>query len=93
MRKVAIFCIRLYQWSISPLIPPHCRYYPSCSEYAVVALQRHGIRTGIFLSIRRILRCHPFRSGGVDPVPTIEEHDQAARQKQMQRKQRRESRK
>ena len=61
--------IRLYQRAVSPLLGPCCRFYPSCSEYAVQALRRHGARKGIFLSIRRVLRCHPFHPGGVDPVP------------------------
>jgi hypothetical protein len=91
MRQVAIFFIRLYQWCVSPLFPPHCRFYPNCSEYAAVAIQRHGLSKGIFLSLRRILRCHPFHSGGVDPVPMREDSDTTAREGQMQRKQRREN--
>lgn len=61
--------IRFYQWFISPLLGPHCRYYPSCSEYARHALQQHGIRRGLRLATWRILRCNPFSYGGVDPVP------------------------
>jgi uncharacterized protein len=64
-----VFAIRLYQRFISPLTPPACRYYPSCSEYAVVAIQRHGLLRGSWLSVRRIGRCHPWARGGVDHVP------------------------
>ena len=64
-----VFAIRLYQRFISPLTPPSCRYYPSCSEYAVVAIQRHGLLRGGWLAVRRIGRCHPWTRGGVDHVP------------------------
>jgi len=64
-----IFIIRLYKAFISPLLPPSCRFYPTCSEYAVEALGKHGITYGLYLSVRRILRCHPFCDGGYDPVP------------------------
>jgi len=91
MRQVAISFIRLYQWCVSPLFPPHCRFYPNCSEYAAVAVQRHGVGKGIVLALRRIIRCHPFHPGGVDPVPPREEDDLTARQRKMQRKHRREN--
>jgi len=61
--------IRLYQRWISPRIPPSCRFYPSCSEYAAQALQRYGLAWGGWLALRRLLRCHPFHPGGYDPVP------------------------
>jgi putative membrane protein insertion efficiency factor len=61
--------IRLYQRLISPLLPPRCRFYPSCSHYAAEALQRHGPVRGLWLTIRRVLRCHPLNPGGFDPVP------------------------
>jgi putative membrane protein insertion efficiency factor len=64
-----IAAIRLYQRWISPGIPPACRFYPSCSEYAVQALRRHGLAWGGWLALRRLLRCHPFHPGGFDPVP------------------------
>ncbi len=69
IRAVFIFCIRCYQRLISPLLPPRCRYYPSCSHYAVQALQVHGAFRGSVLAVRRILRCHPLAPGGYDPVP------------------------
>ena len=65
--------IRLYQTFVSPLTPPSCRYYPSCSSYAVVALQRHGLVRGGWLAVRRLARCHPWTPGGVDDVPPARE--------------------
>jgi len=61
--------IYFYQRWISPLLPPRCRYYPSCSTYAVEAIQLHGSIKGAFLATKRVCRCHPFASGGYDPVP------------------------
>jgi putative membrane protein insertion efficiency factor len=61
--------VRLYQTFVSPLTPPSCRYYPSCSSYAVVALQRHGLLRGGWLAVRRLARCHPWSPGGIDDVP------------------------
>ena len=61
--------LRVYQTVISPLTPPTCRYYPSCSQYAVIAVQRHGALRGGWLALRRLGRCHPWTPGGVDDVP------------------------
>ena len=69
MRTVLVYGVRFYQVAISPLLPAACRYYPSCSAYAIEALERHGAWRGGWLAARRIARCHPFRSGGYDPVP------------------------
>ena len=69
MRTVLILAVRAYQVTLGQLLPPACRYYPSCSAYAIEALERHGALRGGLLSIKRILRCHPFRPGGYDPVP------------------------
>ena len=64
-----ILLVRAYQLFLSPFLPPSCRYTPSCSAYAIEALQRHGALRGGWLALRRIGRCHPFRPGGYDPVP------------------------
>lgn len=61
--------VRVYQRLVSPLLPPSCRFYPSCSAYAVTALERHGAAKGTWLAARRLARCHPFHPGGIDPVP------------------------
>ncbi len=61
--------IRLYQRILSPLLGPRCRYYPSCSQYLLEALQVHGLWRGLWLGARRIARCHPLYPGGLDPVP------------------------
>ena len=62
-------CIRFYQIFISPLKPPTCRFYPTCSAYAIEAIQKKGPVMGTWLAIKRIAKCHPFHSGGYDPVP------------------------
>ena len=64
-----LLVIHGYRYFISPLIPPSCRFYPSCSEYATHALMRFGLFGGLRLSVKRLLKCHPFCQGGVDPVP------------------------
>ncbi len=69
MRNITIFLIIIYQRVISPLFLPSCRFYPSCSEYAIQALRSQGFLKGMYLTFRRILRCHPFCKGGVDPLP------------------------
>jgi putative membrane protein insertion efficiency factor len=67
--RALVGLIRLYQRFISPGLPPSCRFHPSCSAYAVTALERHGPLRGAWLAARRIARCHPFHPGGIDPVP------------------------
>jgi putative membrane protein insertion efficiency factor len=69
VRTALVLAVRGDQVAISPMLPPSCRYYPTCSQYAVEALERHGAWRGGWLAVRRILRCHPFRPGGYDPVP------------------------
>ncbi len=60
--------LRLYRKLISPLLPPACRFHPTCSQYSYEALQRHGMLRGSIMTIKRLSRCHPFRQGGFDPV-------------------------
>ena len=69
MKKALLLMIKFYRNFISPLKPPSCRYIPTCSEYAMIAIERYGARRGGWLAIKRILRCHPFHEGGYDPVP------------------------
>ncbi len=69
MKRLFLLLISFYQHWISPLKPPSCRYVPTCSEYARIAIERYGARKGGWLAIKRILRCHPFHKGGYDPVP------------------------
>ena len=66
---IFISLIRAYQYTLSPLLGPACRFHPSCSEYAYQAIMRYGPVRGLLLAIKRILRCHPYHPGGVDPVP------------------------
>ncbi len=68
MKVVLIFFIRAYRLLISPLLPPSCRFTPTCSEYAMQAIEKYGALRGVYLAARRLLRCHPFHSGGYDPV-------------------------
>lgn len=69
MRKLLIWLIRGYQLLLSPFLGNHCRFYPSCSSYAMSAIDTHGVVRGCWLAIRRLLRCHPWHEGGFDPVP------------------------
>ena len=69
MAKLLMVLVRGYQIAISPLLPPTCRFHPSCSQYALEALREHGALRGLGLTLWRLLRCHPFHPGGYDPVP------------------------
>ncbi len=68
-QRVILALLRCYRRWLSPLLPPRCRFYPSCSHYAMLAIQRHGTVRGGVLALKRLLRCHPLHPGGVDPVP------------------------
>ncbi|MDR2021157.1 MAG: membrane protein insertion efficiency factor YidD [Treponema sp.] len=69
LRSLVLLLIRFYQRAVSPHLPGGCRYYPSCSAYTYEAVERYGLCRGLFLGLKRILRCHPFHPGGYDPVP------------------------
>lgn len=73
MKQVLLALIRFYRVAISPLFPPVCRYTPTCSQYALQAIERFGPLKGSWLATQRICRCHPFHPGGYDPVPEVEE--------------------
>ena len=75
LRSALIAPIRLYQWTLSPLVGFNCRYAPSCSAYAIEAIATHGPVRGLWLGFRRILRCHPWGGSGYDPVPATHRHD------------------
>jgi putative membrane protein insertion efficiency factor len=74
MRFAAALLIRLYQCTLSPLLGPACRFYPTCSEYALESIGRFGVLRGGWLALRRIGRCHPWHPGGFDPVPSHPAH-------------------
>lgn len=69
MKRLLVLLVRVYQVALSPYISVHCRFTPTCSRYAIEALEKYGAIRGSYLTIRRLLRCHPFSSGGYDPVP------------------------
>ena len=69
MRRLLVAPIRLYQRFVSPLLPQRCKYYPTCSQYAVEAIRVHGPLRGLLMAGWRLLRCNPFSNGGLDPVP------------------------
>lgn len=71
MKFIFVKIIRLYQIAISPIFPASCRFYPTCSNYSIEAISKHGVLKGLFLGTKRILKCHPFHEGGFDPVPEI----------------------
>lgn len=68
-KTILLFLIRCYRCFISPLFPPCCRFYPTCSTYAMQAIEKYGAAKGGWLAFKRIIRCHPFNDGGYDPVP------------------------
>jgi uncharacterized protein len=75
MRYLAAALIRLYQWTLSPLLGPTCRFYPSCSHYALQSILRFGFFHGSWLTLKRLGRCHPWHPGGFDPVPQARPHE------------------
>lgn len=76
--------VRLYQWTIRPIIGPHCRFLPHCSEYAIESFKRHGLFSGSWLTAKRLGRCHPWCQGGIDPVPVaLKSHNKLLSQQTM----------
>lgn len=69
MTRILLFVIKAYQYLISPMLGPSCRYTPTCSEYATQAVQKYGVIKGLWLSMKRVGRCHPWHDGGYDPLP------------------------
>jgi len=69
MSAIAVRMLKFYKRWISPMLPPACRFTPTCSEYSMEAFSKHGFLKGLYLTARRIMRCHPFNPGGYDPVP------------------------
>lgn len=69
MKMFLMAALRLYKKTVSPLLGTHCRYYPTCADYMFQAVEKHGAARGLFLGMKRLLRCHPFHAGGIDPVP------------------------
>lgn len=82
MQKLVIGMLRCYKRWISPLLPSACRFYPTCSEYMLQAVELYGVPRGIYLGTRRLLRCHPFHEGGFDPVCSPETLERSSRTKQ-----------
>ena len=74
LSKAIILLIKIYQYCVSPMLGPHCRFTPTCSQYALDAIRQYGPYKGVVLAGRRILKCHPFHAGGVDPVPSKHHH-------------------
>jgi putative membrane protein insertion efficiency factor len=68
MKVIAVYMLRFYKYAISPILPPACRFTPTCSEYAAEAIEKYGFLKGFWLGLKRLSRCHPFSSGGYDPV-------------------------
>jgi putative membrane protein insertion efficiency factor len=78
MKTLLVWLLRAYQLALSPMLGQNCRFYPSCSNYAIEALRTHGAARGSWLSLRRVCRCHPWNDGGFDPVPPAHKHSHSA---------------
>ncbi len=73
IKKIVLFLLKFYKKFISPLFPPACRFYPTCSEYFYEAVEKKGVLKGSYMGVKRLLKCHPFHPGGYDPVDKDEE--------------------
>jgi uncharacterized protein len=82
MKKILILLVKIYQWTLSPYLGSGCRFYPSCSHYALEVIERFGAFRGSWLSIKRILKCHPFHPGGFDPAPITSPSKKGGNKKQ-----------
>lgn len=78
MNRLLVWLLRGYQLLVSPMLGPSCRFYPTCSSYAIEAIQVHGAARGSWLTVRRVCRCHPWNPGGVDPVPPARQDNHPA---------------
>ncbi|MDA7742421.1 membrane protein insertion efficiency factor YidD [Francisellaceae bacterium] len=77
--SLLVFILKIYQYTISPLIGPRCRFYPTCSQYAIEAIKQRGVVVGLWLMIKRLIKCHPYHEGGYDPIPS--KHKKGSTQK------------
>ncbi|WP_198300221.1 membrane protein insertion efficiency factor YidD [Desulfotomaculum nigrificans] len=68
VRQAVLLCLRFYRRFISPLKPPTCRFYPTCSQYSIQAVEKYGVVKGLWLTVKRLAKCHPFHPGGYDPI-------------------------
>lgn len=68
MKLIILLLLKMYKYTISAIVPPSCRFHPSCSEYAMSAINKYGVKRGVWYAIKRIVKCHPFGNGGYDPV-------------------------
>jgi uncharacterized protein len=76
-KSFVLYLLRGYKWALSPMLAPACRYLPTCSEYAVEAVDRYGVMRGGWMAFKRVLRCHPFVKGGYDPVVKLHDYSVA----------------
>jgi hypothetical protein len=84
VRRLAVYLVRGYQLLLSPFLGSNCRFYPTCSNYMIEAIELHGVLRGLWLGVRRLSRCHPYHEGGIDPVPGSELEREHQRQQEQQ---------